>query len=85
MPTELQENKRIPDSMLSFGNKRLKEARELAQTKFGKSLIITSVNRLHECFDIVVMDPVTESDVKAFEELWPMCKVQIVKPITRKK
>lgn len=85
MSTSTEENKKIPDSMVSIGNKRLKEIRELAETKFGSALIKTSVNREEEHFDILVTDAAKENDVKDFEERWLMCNVQVFKSIPRKK
>lgn len=85
MAAETEKNKNIPDSMVSIGNKRLKEVRELAQTKFGLALMLVSVNREEKCFDILVRDTVKESDVTDFEAMWTMCKVQVFKPLPRKK
>lgn len=85
MPTDTEKNKNIPDSMVSIGNKRLKEVRELAQTKFGLSLMMVYVNRKEKCFDIMLRNTVKESDVTDFENMWSMCKVEIFKPIPRKK
>lgn len=85
MSTTAELNKKIPNSMVSYGNKRLKEVRELSQTKFGNALIRTSVNRDEGYFDVFVRDSVKETEVKDFEILWPMCKVQIFKQVPRKK
>lgn len=85
MSADTEKNKNIPDSMVSIGNKRLKEVRELAQTKFGSSLIMTSVNREEKRFDILVRDTAKEADVTDFETMWTMCKVEVFKPLPRKK
>lgn len=86
MPTVTQDLTKTPDSQVTFGkNKRVKDITDLAETKFGKALIKVSVNRENKCFDIFVKDSVTEVCAKEFEEKWYMCKVQIFKPLTRKK
>ncbi len=75
-----------PDSQVTFGkNKRLKDITDLAETKFGAALIKVSVNREDKCFDVFVESKITDSIAKEFEVQWFMCKVQIFKPITRKK
>ncbi len=85
MPTFQEKNKDIADSMVPVDGKRLKQIRELAQTKFGDALIKTSLNRIDECFEVCVNDTVTETDVQNFEKMWTMCKVQVFKPLIRKK
>ena len=88
MPTDKEKINKIPDSLIQFGKDKkrtVKEIREFAKTKFGDSLIQVSVNREEECFDVLVRDTATEIEAKDFEALWPMSKVQIFKPLPRKK
>lgn len=85
MSTATENNKPVPDSQVRFDKKTRKDIQELAETKFGKALIQVSVNRTDECFDVLVKNTATESEAKDFETQWPMSKVQIFKPLPRKK
>lgn len=85
MPTATENNKQVPDSQVTIDKKRRKDIEELAETKFGRSLIQVSLNRADQCFDVLVKNTATESEVKDFETLWPMCKVEILKSVPRKK
>lgn len=79
------ENKSLPDSQVVFVKKRKQDIQDYAVTKFGKSVIQVSVNREEERFDVLVREPATEIEARDFEAQWPMCKVEILKPIPRKK
>lgn len=85
MPTATENNKQVPDSQVTIDKKRRKDIEELAETKFGRSLIQVSLNRADQCFDVLVKNTATESEAKDFETLWPMCKVEILKSVPRKK
>lgn len=86
MTTATQDLSKIPDSQVTFGeNKRMKDIRDLAETKFGDALIQVSVSRENKCFDVLVKNSVTEASANEFEQKWSMCKVQIFKPLPRKK
>lgn len=74
-----------PDSLVSFGHKRLDRIRDAAETKFSESLVKINVNRPESRFDIIVTDNVPEADMRSFEVKWTMCKVIPVKFIPRKK
>lgn len=77
---------KVYDSQVTFGeDKYKKDIIDLAETKFGDALIQVSVNRENKCFDVLVKDSVTEASANEFEIKWPMCKVQIFKPLPRKK
>jgi len=88
MPTDTEKTNKVPDSLVQYGKdekRTVKQIREFAETKFGKALIQVSVNREEECFDVLVKNTATEIEAKEFETRWPMSKVQIFKPLPRKK
>lgn len=84
MATTSDKIKEKPDSLVSFQAKRISDVELGARTKFGELLVNVSVNRTEKCFDVIVKDA-NESDITSFESLWPMCKVEALKSLPRKK
>lgn len=84
MASTLEKVKTIPDSHFVIQKKTLAFIKSVAQTKFLQSLVTVTVNREEEYFEVIVKDA-TEIHITEFETMWPMCKVQALKSVPRKK